>query len=549
MSYNSSMNIFDNFDAILAEFNKRDEPLFLRDIREFAEIHRHVVIKTFSVLLKNPDLNIQLKYLVLKSIGELKFNEFIPFLKEALHHEKKIQIINEAVNSLTVIGSFSAYKVVVDYLLKHRDAEFTERIERHLRDLFVKNPLAYHFDVFYRNRGSTSNIEKSADFLIQHLPEEFVSDILPALNSRFYNIRLGLLRLLGAKPNPVFYANIYNYFKGHYVDVDNELFLALCEALVNCASLSKARSKIFEGLKAYVADMTGIKKKVFCIALMKMSNKELIHYISAVYPQLNFDRKMLVFDNLDPAEYSHYMGFIRDLLTVENNETLLNRVVGILLQAKEIEFLFATVNDGNGLRRSKILGMIMDHDPKDIEDYMRHFVNPDQDNRVLYMAVQYLLRYAADANFELIKKTFFSGASAEIKTLIIRSVNRWDAFNQKVFMEAVFKDLKVVSGFRKDFLLSLLGVMNEKVFETQLEEKILSRVLVMMEEAPEEELVNFIYFFDKYEINNSKDRELIIDELRLWQNTLLKSGSDQNLVRMLHVLVKNIENKPKTKKV
>lgn len=549
MSYNFSMNIFDNFDAILAEFNKRDEPLFLRDIREFAEIHKHVVVKTFSLLLRNPDLNIQLKYLVLKSIGELKFNELVPFLKESLHNEKKIQIINETVNSLTVIGSFSAYKVVVDYLLKHQEAEFTEKIERYLRDLFVKNPLAYHFDVFYRNRGNTTNIEKSADFLIARLPQEYVSDILSAINSRYYNIRLGVLRLLSAKPRPTYYANIYNFFKVHYKDVDNQLFLVLCDALVNCANISKARSKIFEGLKAYVAEMTGIKKKVFCITLMKMSNKELIHYISAVYPQLNYDRKMLVFDNLNAKEYNHYMEFIRGLLTVENNETLLERVVGILLQANEIEFLFATVNAESGLRKSKILGMILDHDPKDIDEYMRFYVNPDQDDRILYMAVQYLLRYAADANFKLIKSTFFSGASTDIKTLIIRSVNRWDSFNQKVFMEAVFKDLKVISGFRKDFLLSLLGVMNEKVFDVELEDKILNRVLVMMEEAPEEELVNFIYFFDKYRINNDRDRDLIIDELRLWQNTLLKTGSDQNLVRMLHVLVKNIENKPKTKKV
>ena len=90
--------------------------------------------------------------------------------------------------------------------------------------------------------------------------------------------------------------------------------------------------------------------------------------------------------------------------------------------------------------------------------------------------------------------------------------------------------------------------MNAKVFDEESEEKILNRVLVLMEEAPAEELVNFVYFFDKYEISRPEDSQLIIDEFRLIQNTLLKSSSEQNLVRMIHVLIKNIERKMTLKK-
>ena len=110
-------------------------------------------------------------------------------------------------------------------------------------------------------------------------------------------------------------------------------------------------------------------------------------------------------------------------------------------------------------------------------------------------------------------------------------------------MESIFEDTTLVRGLIKDFLTSLLGVMNAKGIEEDLEEEILNRVLVFMEEASIEELVNFVYFFDKYEINNRQDGELIIKEFRLIRNTLLKSSSEQDLVRMIHVLIRNIERK------
>jgi hypothetical protein len=122
------MNIFDDFDLILAHFNKKEEPLFLRDIKEFAEKNKEVVIQSFSTLLKNKSLNIQLKYLILKSIGELKYIEFVPLVKDTLHLETRIQIIHEAVSSLTAIGTFSCYKVIVDFLIKHKKAEFAEKV-------------------------------------------------------------------------------------------------------------------------------------------------------------------------------------------------------------------------------------------------------------------------------------------------------------------------------------------------------------------------------------------------------------------------------------
>ena len=115
-------------------------------------------------------------------------------------------------------------------------------------------------------------------------------------------------------------------------------------------------------------------------------------------------------------------------------------------------------------------------------------------------------------------------------------------------MEAVFKDISVVNRFKKDFLFSLLGIMNEKTFERDFEELILNRVLILMEESGIDDIVNFVYFFDKYEIENINDLGLIIEEFRMIQNTILKSGGKDDLVRMIHILIKNIEKKMRGKK-
>jgi hypothetical protein len=543
------MNVFDDFAGILSNVSSVEEPLLLRDIREFAEKHRDVVIKTFSLRCKNPGPDIQLKYLVLKSMGELKYDEFVPIIDDTLYAETNEQLIYEAVASLTAVGSFPAYRVMVDFLIKNKKADFAEKIERSLRDIFIKNPLAYHFDVFYRDRGEVSSIEKSSEFLIKHLPVQHLQDILPAINSRFYKIRFQLLRILKEKPNPIFYANIFHYFKDNYNNVDDNHFLMLTEALVVNASVSKAKTKIFQTLKEFVNQMGENKKNIFRTLLLKLNSRELIHYIADIYPQLDFHRKILVFNNLAPDDYVYYREFIRELLTNENNETLLAKIVGILIRADEFKYLFAALGAEKGLRKTTLLAMILEHEPKEIDSYIQAYVTPSQDNRILYLSVEYLLKYKADNYFDLIKRIFFSGVSPGIKILIIGSVKKWNGFNQKVFMEAIFKNLNVIAEFKKDFLFSLLDVLSEKLFDEEFEEKILHQILVMMEESPEEEMVHFIYFFDKYRVNSLNEKGLIIDELRLIHNTLLKSGNDQNLVRMIHILMKNIEKKTGLKKV
>jgi hypothetical protein len=68
-----------------------------------------------------------------------------------------------------------------------------------------------------------------------------------------------------------------------------------------------------------------------------------------------------------------------------------------------------------------------------------------------------------------------------------------------------------------------------------------------MEESRIEDIIHFIRFFDRYEVSNIKDLGLIIEELRLLQDMILKSGRKDDLVRSIHVLIKSIEKRARLK--
>ncbi len=543
------MSFLDDFDLLLAEFNKQEEHVFLRNINEFAERHKDVVLRTFALLLKSRKLNIQLKYLILKSIGELKYPELVPDLEKLLQREDKVQIIYGAVNSLVRIDTLAAYKVIIHFLATRPKNEYHPQIEESLKDFYSKNNLVFHFDVFYRDKGDIKSIDRSSAYLKEHLPEEYIKDLLPRLSSKHYKIRYELLQLLKSRPNSLYYSTLYNYFKGVSGTVDEDFFQLLCETLVEHAALSPLCNKIFAALVNHLGDLEGNKKILLAISLLKLNTQDMVEVVTEFYPRLNYDRKMLVFENLKREEVSHYIGFIRKLLVEEDHEQLLTKVVEFLIYIKDYQFLFNLLRKERPLRRETILSIVIEFDPPGIESHIRTLIHASQGNNVLRMVLEYLMRHAADAYFPLVKKIFFSGAVTEIKTLIIRNLGKLSIPYRKEFLEMIFQDplLQIIQPFKKDFLFALLGVLNDKGFERQFEDMVLNRILVMMEEASVEEVVNYIYFFEKYDVRSMRDMGLIIEELRLIQNTLLKTADGGDLSRLIHILIKNIEKRVKLK--
>ncbi|MCP4215305.1 MAG: hypothetical protein GY765_11655 [bacterium] len=541
------MSIFNDFDAILSDYNKIEERFFLVKINAFAESNREVVFKSFSILLRSQKLNIQMKYLVLKSIGDLKYKEFVPLLGGMLEKEDKVRIVYEIVNSLVAIDTLPAYKMIVRFIRSHNGAAYIVHIEERLKDFFSKNKLIYHFDVFYRNRGDVKSIDLSSDFLIENLPEDNIKDILPAISSHYYKIRYEILRVLKNRPNPLYYAGIYTYFKKNAGEMDETLFLVLCEAMIVNASQSRVGKKVYPALKNHLRELEDVKRNILAIILLRLDTPDMMGFIRTFFQNLGVRWKLLVFDNLVIEEYKSYLDFVRVLLVEEDNEELLARVLEVLIYAGDYEHLFRVLEDERPLRKEMLLGLILEFDPPGIEEYLRYYIDPSRDNKILKLALEYIMRHAADDFYDMVGKVFFAGVSQNIKMLVARNLPRFSIENRQRFVETIFEDMGVVREFKKDFLFAMLAIMNEKKFTLQFEDKILNRVLIMLEESPADDIVNFIYFFDKYQLNSSSDMALVIEEFRMIQNTLLKSSDRGDLVRMIHVLIKNIEKRERLK--
>ncbi|MCX6581427.1 MAG: hypothetical protein NT166_14735 [Candidatus Aminicenantes bacterium] len=550
------MGTTEDFSLLLSDFNKVQEGVFLDNINNFAGNNKDAVIKTFSLLLKSENVNIQLKYLVLKSMGELKYREFIPMIRQLLDRGDKVRIIQAAIDCLVRINTMEAYKTVALFLRENPGTDFKMQVEDGLKELLNKNRLLYHFDVFYRDRGGggggdIKGVEKSGEFLVKHLPEIYVKDILPALSSKFYDIRYGALQILENRPNPLYYMPIYNHFKAHAqstsASADEKFFLVLSRALVTNAALSKLSGQIFLTLKERLQELEGNKRLIFAIMLLKLDTPAMIAEIIEIYPRLDYIGKRQVFQNLDRRDTGCYLDFLRRLLKEETNDDLSARIMEILISAQDFEYIFQVIKDEPVRRKEMLLEILLQYDPPDLQEHLKECIQSSHGDRSLHLSLEYLLRHAADDYFAFIKSIFFSGVPNGIKTLIIRNIAKFSSYNRKVFMESVFKDIKVIDHFKKDFLFSLLGLLNEKKLDKEFEDMLLNRVLVMMEESRIEDIIHFIYFFDRYEVSNIKDLGLIIEELRLLQDMILKSGRKDDLVRSIHVLIKSIEKRARLK--
>ncbi|MCU0284908.1 MAG: hypothetical protein MUF15_00790 [Acidobacteria bacterium] len=369
------------------------------------------------------------------------------------------------------------------------------------------------------------------------------------LSSKFYDVRYETLKVLKNRPNSLYYIPVYNHFKSQAEYVDDKFFLLLCETLMENACLSKLNRKIFLSLKEQLRKLAGNKRLIFAIMLLKLNTPEMIPEIIDIYPSMNYEEKRLVLNNLKPENYKCYLDFIRHLLNEENCDDLPVKIMEILIHAQDFDYIFEVIRKERIRRKEILLKILLQFEPPDLHHYIKEFVDSSQGDHILSLSLEYLLRHAADEYFSIIQNVFFSGIPHEIKSMILRYIANFSSHHQKIFIESVLKDIKIVQHLKKEFLFSLLDLMNGKKLSQDFEDMLLNRILIMMEESNIDEVGDFIAFFDKYEINNRKDINLIIKELRLLQGTILKSGHQDGLIRSIHGLIKDIEKRALLKKI
>ncbi len=528
-------------DSIIKDYKLIEENIFIGRIADIAKEDKELVISRIQSLLKDRKIGIHLKYLIIKIIGTLKFQIFISLLSSLLYEEEKDRIINEILNSLTNIICIESYKVVTSFFSEPKNIKLLPKFMGYLKLFYTRSPLIYHFDLFYRDRGEVKNIEVSSNFLIDNLQEPYLKDLLPAIFSKYKIISFEALKLFERKPSSLFYNCINEIFLEKHKDEEDIYFKQIVRTLFNNASVSPHKKKIFVKLRGQMKLLSKKRKNYFMIFLLKLDTNEILDEALNIYKELDIDEKLLFFINLDPAIYPVYKEFIKSNFIKETDEKILLRMISIFIKSNEYDLLFKITADQIGTRKGKLLNLIIETGTKNLSYYFSKFILTTEKDTILLIAIGYIMTDCPDAHYDIIQKTLFSGVDLRIKQRIIRNIKNFNNKNIRKILKKILNKTIILNAIEKDFLLMIITLQEKDIIDAPLKEKLLNRILQMMEETDLKDIVNFIYFFDSFSVNTPEQKTLIIDELKMIQITLLKSPKNDNLVSMIYKLIKKID--------
>jgi hypothetical protein len=529
------------FDSLLKEYKTLEENIFISRISDIAEENIDLVINKIQDTLIKPEISIHLKYLLIKVIENLKNHKFLPLLASLLENEDRERIVWEILNAFASITTVESYKIIVGFFSKSENRNFIHKFKTYLKIYFKKKPLIYHYDIFYRNRGDIKNIESSGKFLIENLNETYVKDILPAIYSKYENISEEALKIIERRKGPLYFHSVDKLFIAKYKSSKMKYFKQMTRTLFENALVSPHKKKIVSKLYNYLNLLPEDKQNYYIIYLLKIDTARIIERAIDIYDELSVDDSLLFLNNLEKEVYSIYKFFIRGLLKEEVNENILLKIIKILIENEEFDFLFDSIEKQNGTRRELLINMIVETGYEGMSNYLIKFISLSEDNAIIFSAVGYLMNDNPDNFFDELKNLIFSGVDIRIKQKIIRNVKKFNDENIYEFMNLILENTIALKGLEKDFLLLAVALQEKVMFDGPFLEELLNRVLMMMEETEPKGIINYIYFFDSFKIKNRKQLELIINELKMVQKTLLKSTEYDDTVSMIYRLIKKLD--------
>jgi len=529
-------------DNLIKDYKLLDENIFISRVNDIAEDDLSLVLSKIQSVLSYSETGIHLKYLLIKVIENNKSKKFIPILTKVLKTENKERIVWETLNAFVNIPTIESYKTLVGFFSEPKNKYFLHKFNSYLKIFYKKSPIIYHFDIFYRNRGDVKNIDSSGKFLIEHLNEIYVKDLLPAIYSKYENIREEALKIFEKRKSSLYFHNIDELFIKQYKSCELKYFKQITRTLFENALVSPHKKKILMKLFNYLDSLNKEKRNFFIIQLLRLDTGKIINMAIDIYGKLSVEDKLIFLNNLDPDLYSIYKFFIRELLDDEIDEKLLLKIIKILIQNKENDLLFENIGKQNEKRKELLINMIVETGVKGISDYLSVFLLPTEKNSVIFLVVGYIMNDEPDKYFLDFKNLLFSGVELVIKQRILRNIKKFNDDNIVLFIDYILDNILILKGLEKDFLLLIISLQERNVFNENLSETILNKVLMIMEESDSDGIINFVYFFDSFKIVNNKQKKLIVDELKMIQKTLLKSTKNDNTVSMIYRLIKKMEN-------
>ncbi len=488
--------------------------------------------------------NILRRYLLLKAVGRSKCLQLMPFLEEVVLQEKRKRLQQEALQAMLQINPLRAYLIFLR-IKKLSSSDLAQRIDFLVNEL-LKNKLVFYFDFFYQQRvKSEAEMNVAVDFLKQNMAPEFLPELLFLLNGTNFFLISYLLRLLAARPLNIATMVIFRFISNNYRSISRELFIQAVDSFVACAEKCEFLEKYPAKIEALLKKMPREEFICFQLQLLKVGYLMPRLDLKKFYSALNSDQKIKFLKNSSLSVIKYVIKEIEQDFQQESDEQFLQLAAQKILEVGKKDSLhsfFIQLNDLNQ-KRAALAALLEKPAEDDIALLEKHF-HYQQPVAILEVYIDETVKQGITSFIKPMQRVWCEIDGEQKLQLIIRRFNKLKSPHLEEFIRVIFADRRKLARLTDELLIALIPLFQKETgLPLELQEIVLNQILVLMEEADFEQLINFIHFFDAVVISAESLRLLIVEELRLIQNTILKSRGNDDLIGRLHFLINKIGGK------
>lgn len=532
------------FHTLLVNRSLFDDEAFLRRLDELASHGGSALIAEVARLLAVPGLHAHVKFLLLKHAQRRPDPLFVPAACQVVEADGRIRLRTEALVALGRVATPAAYRALVHYAGRP-PAEELARAGDVLAAAISATPLLFHYDAFWRPQRGRKNLTASVEHLARHLTEEDAVTLLPALDPPLREITGPAWQFFARRSNGALLPPLLKALLRWDGNLPEPVFRTAAGAVIDAAADSGFRAKAFATLRRFAETLPAPLELVLSILLLRLDTPALLPGLAGRYGGLPAAYKDLFLQSLDPAARGETATFAAGLLAIESDPSRLARSVQLVLGQGErgLELLFHRLPQEKVVRRRILVEAAVEAAPPGLTRHLTPLLTGETDPEILKSALDSLLKSPPDVLLAPLERLLSSGVETEVKSLIVRRLPQFSVAGQERLALFLTDRLPGEREVRKNLLISLLEVMNRPGLADAIVSRLLERVLVMMEEADLEEVVQFVYFFDRLLPRSPKEISLIQGELRMVQNTLLQAGDPAGMVSRIHHLLRRLEKR------
>jgi hypothetical protein len=528
-------------------YQQKNEIQFIDYCKNYYANEPDNIANALRQILRTDNLNLQLKFLLFKLIGDIKIIKLIDLLLDEINTNQNLnqnhKIYIQAFHSLSQIQPMKSYLLIQETISTLHDHYLLKKFDQEIRFLYSIDPVIFHYDVFYRKKFTQKTIRNSTNYLIDHLEDHLIVDLAKRVNENSELLQNEIWFILKHRPQiQLWEFALDSFFKNLYHCTDYT-FLLMSDTLLRTAFLNNKSNWLFQSLIALLPTLPETKKQIMLISLIQLNPEEIIYLLDKQYPSFSLDEKLQVFENFKHIQSENIENFILKTLKTENIKIVLEKIIQLLISHQLLGLLLNTLNEFPQNRKIVLLKIIVDLSPAGIDHFFLNMLNNSYSDDEIILAAEYLIHNYADKYFDSFFKIIKNDGRYDIKSIIFKNITAFSKNNiQKLFLEFCNTDTLLTLPVH-EFLTIVEKVTSFIVLESEIEEKIIDKILVLMEEASLDTIKYFLDFFQNYRIKSAKTSLLIVEELRMIQRTLFNTINASDYGRVINSLIQRIQRK------